>query len=90
MAHLNIIIILQVVTFGMSSDGGSEHGVGDTTITSVLEGLDGITSTIGTSAGLTTSPVVIEDPIFLQTTTAQAVAGVFVWAALIITCHQVL
>ncbi|KAB7497950.1 Transmembrane protein [Armadillidium nasatum] len=73
----------------MSSDGGSEHGVGDTTITSVLEGLDGVTSTIGTSAGLTTSPVVIEDPIFLQTTTAQAVAGVFVWAALIITCHQI-
>lgn len=28
-------------------------------------------------------------PLFLQTTSAQALAGAFVWAALIITCHQV-
>ncbi|RWS13804.1 transmembrane protein 184B-like protein, partial [Dinothrombium tinctorium] len=28
-------------------------------------------------------------PIFLQTHTAQAIAGVFVWTALIITCHQI-
>lgn len=28
-------------------------------------------------------------PIFLQTASAQTLAGIFVWTALIITCHQV-
>lgn len=28
-------------------------------------------------------------PIFLQTTAAQAISGAFVWAALVITCHQI-
>lgn len=28
-------------------------------------------------------------PIFLQTASAQTLAGIFVWAALIITCHQI-
>ncbi|XP_076305491.1 transmembrane protein 184B-like [Tachypleus tridentatus] len=28
-------------------------------------------------------------PIFLQTTAAQAISGAFVWAALIVTCHQI-
>ncbi|XP_023211247.1 transmembrane protein 184B-like [Centruroides sculpturatus] len=28
-------------------------------------------------------------PIFLQTNAAQTISGAFVWAALIITCHQV-
>lgn len=30
-----------------------------------------------------------EQPIFLMTTTAQAVSGFFVWTALLLTCHQV-
>lgn len=30
-----------------------------------------------------------EQPIFLMTTTAQAVSGIFVWTALLLTCHQV-
>ncbi|XP_077057257.1 transmembrane protein 184ba isoform X2 [Siphateles boraxobius] len=30
-----------------------------------------------------------EQPIFLMTTTAQAVSGFFVWTALLITCHQI-
>ena len=29
-------------------------------------------------------------PIFLQTTAAQTISGVFVWTALLITCHQVI
>lgn len=29
------------------------------------------------------------DPIFLQTRLAQAIAGVFTWLALFVTCHQV-
>lgn len=33
---------------------------------------------------------VIIPPIFLQTTAAQTISGVFVWTALLITCHQVL
>lgn len=30
-----------------------------------------------------------DQPIFLMTTTAQAVSGFFVWTALLLTCHQV-
>lgn len=30
-----------------------------------------------------------ENLLFLQTTAAQTIAGAFVWAALLITCHQV-
>lgn len=33
--------------------------------------------------------VVGDDRIFLNTATAQALSGIFVWSALIITCHQV-
>lgn len=31
----------------------------------------------------------VEDEIFLNTVTAQALSGIFVWSALLITCHQV-
>lgn len=31
----------------------------------------------------------IEDWLFLNTVTAQALSGIFVWSALLITCHQV-
>ncbi|XP_062846448.1 transmembrane protein 184A [Trichomycterus rosablanca] len=31
----------------------------------------------------------VEDYIFLNTTTAQALSGIFVWSALLITCHQI-
>ncbi|XP_051530015.1 transmembrane protein 184B-like isoform X2 [Myxocyprinus asiaticus] len=31
----------------------------------------------------------LEQPIFLMTTTAQAVSGFFVWTALLLTCHQI-
>ncbi|KAK2876541.1 hypothetical protein QQF64_004658 [Cirrhinus molitorella] len=30
-----------------------------------------------------------EQPIFLMTTTAQALSGIFVWTALLLTCHQI-
>ncbi|KAL0179637.1 hypothetical protein M9458_025079, partial [Cirrhinus mrigala] len=30
-----------------------------------------------------------EQPIFLMTTTAQALSGFFVWTALLLTCHQI-
>lgn len=33
--------------------------------------------------------VVGDDQLFLNTATAQALSGIFVWSALIITCHQV-
>ncbi|GAA6070923.1 transmembrane protein 184A isoform X1 [Tachysurus ichikawai] len=31
----------------------------------------------------------IEDEIFLNTVTAQVLSGIFVWSALLITCHQI-
>ncbi|KAI5622714.1 transmembrane protein 184A, partial [Silurus asotus] len=31
----------------------------------------------------------VEDEIFLNTVTAQALSGIFVWSALLITCHQI-
>lgn len=31
----------------------------------------------------------LQEPMFLQTRTAQVIAGIFVWAALFITCQQV-
>lgn len=31
----------------------------------------------------------VEDGIFLNTVPAQALSGIFVWSALLITCHQV-
>ncbi|KAG8436305.1 hypothetical protein GDO86_007419 [Hymenochirus boettgeri] len=34
-------------------------------------------------------PFTLEQPIFLMTTTAQAISGFFVWTALLITCHQI-
>ncbi|XP_056379919.1 transmembrane protein 184B isoform X2 [Hyla sarda] len=34
-------------------------------------------------------PFTLEQPMFLMTTTAQAVSGFFVWTALLITCHQI-
>ncbi|XP_077024932.1 transmembrane protein 184B isoform X2 [Tamandua tetradactyla] len=35
------------------------------------------------------SPTAMEQPVFLMTTAAQAISGVFVWTALLITCHQI-
>ncbi|KAJ8246113.1 hypothetical protein GJAV_G00263780 [Gymnothorax javanicus] len=32
---------------------------------------------------------ITEDQLFLNTTTAQALSGIFVWSALLITCHQI-
>ncbi|XP_037803319.1 transmembrane protein 184B-like [Penaeus monodon] len=41
-------------------------------------------------ASSTMPPVNPQEPLlFLQTTAAQAIAGAFVWAALLITCHQI-
>lgn len=34
-------------------------------------------------------PRALAEPVFLQTKAAQGIAGVFVWAALFITCQQV-
>ncbi|XP_042201068.1 transmembrane protein 184ba isoform X2 [Callorhinchus milii] len=34
-------------------------------------------------------PTAVQEPIFLMTTAAQGVSGLFVWAALLITCHQI-
>lgn len=32
---------------------------------------------------------ILQDQIFLNTMTARALSGIFVWSALLITCHQV-
>lgn len=43
-----------------------------------------------TSPGtMSPSDTPVNDVPFVQTTAAQAIAGAFVWAALLITCHQV-
>lgn len=41
------------------------------------------------SNGTMTPNITEIPPIFLQTTAAQAISGAFVWAALVITCHQI-
>ncbi|XP_063796619.1 transmembrane protein 184B isoform X2 [Pseudophryne corroboree] len=41
------------------------------------------------SRTLEEQPFTIEQPMFLMTTTAQAISGFFVWTALLITCHQI-
>ena len=51
--------------------------------------------TMATLGGPISSPVpetllvMPTDPIFLMTSTAQTISGVFVWTALLLTCHQV-
>lgn len=42
-----------------------------------------------TSATWSTMSPVVDDSLFLQNKLAQGVAGVFVWAALFLTCQQV-
>lgn len=42
-----------------------------------------------TAAASNGSSILERAPIFLQTASAQTLAGIFVWAALIITCHQI-
>lgn len=37
----------------------------------------------------TSNGSIIEDQIFLNTVAAQGLSGIFVWSALLITCHQV-
>ncbi|MCL4124388.1 UNVERIFIED_CONTAM: hypothetical protein GTU68_063202, partial [Idotea baltica] len=68
----------------MSSDGGLGSGV------PVLGSTD-TPSVTGTTSGVEASTILSlqENVIFLQTTSAQAIAGAFVWAALFITCHQI-
>lgn len=37
----------------------------------------------------TSNGSIIEDQMFLNTVAAQALSGIFVWSALLLTCHQV-
>lgn len=37
----------------------------------------------------TSNGTIIEDQMFLNTLAAQALSGIFVWSALLLTCHQV-
>lgn len=48
------------------------------------------TDLIATGVLKTIDAVAPSEPIFLQTTLAKAIAGTFVWAALFLTCQQVL
>ena len=48
------------------------------------------TSALTTLASTTSGPVdYLDEDIFFQTAAARGVSGVFVWLALIISCHQV-
>ncbi|XP_041445163.1 transmembrane protein 184B L homeolog isoform X3 [Xenopus laevis] len=47
------------------------------------------TSSPNFSKVLEEQPLTLEQPMFLMTTTAQAISGFFVWTALLITCHQI-
>lgn len=55
---------------------------------SVLSNITGMSNitVIRSSNG---TQVVEDDKLFLNTPTAQALSGIFVWSALLITCHQV-
>ncbi|XP_029446024.1 transmembrane protein 184B isoform X1 [Rhinatrema bivittatum] len=55
-----------------------------------------VTPAVGTSmpvgpnfSHMPDGPMPLEQPMFLMTTTAQAISGFFVWTALLITCHQI-
>lgn len=73
----------------MTTDVGSETGVGDGSVTSLPPGGVSVADTITGTGVASPSPTLPEHKIFLQSTAAQALAGAFVWAALFITCHQV-
>lgn len=61
-----------------------------TTIDSALN-MTTLGSVISSTASLPSNADSMEDtPIFLQTKSAQGIAGVFVWIALFLTCQQVL
>ena len=73
----------------MSGSDGSEGDV------STVSGSPSLSSSIATTALVTGVPIITGQPlgpdkeIFLRTAAAQSIAGVFSWAALLITCHQV-
>lgn len=48
-----------------------------------------ITDKSNTTLIRTGNGTILADEIFLNTTLAQALSGIFVWSALLITCHQV-
>ena len=78
-----------VLSTGMSSGETLETGVVASTTPIPLS--VSITSNVPTETDeIPFTPVLQEDLIFLQTTSAQAISGAFVWAALFITCHQVI
>ena len=81
----------------MSSSGGDPSSVESSTTTKTIIS-DEISSTIASVIGSTT--IVADDShhsnllqadqeIFLRSASAKCISGVFAWAALLITCHQV-
>lgn len=74
----------------VGDDGGEKITATMVATTAVVTGT---TQPYTTSLPPITSPVTplgpTENLLFLQTTAAQAIAGAFVWAALLITCHQI-
>jgi len=76
----------KITLFLLEMSSASPPTVAATVATNVSTPLSAAASAIST----TVAPVVVvNEPIFLETKTAQAVAGLFVFTALFLTCQQV-
>ncbi|KAK8721175.1 hypothetical protein OTU49_012887 [Cherax quadricarinatus] len=73
-------------------DNGGETVTPTMETASTVAGMTGSSQPDTTSLPTALTPKAVdptENLLFLQTTAAQAIAGAFVWAALLITCHQI-
>lgn len=77
-----IVVENHIIFFRMTST--------EIAVNTTMEGVVTLSSTVATTtAGSHLLPRALTEPVFLQTKAAQVIAGVFVWAALFITCQQV-
>lgn len=73
----------------ISADSLLSSVVNDTLSNTSVDTIFGTVQGNITSSGMVGPNTTEIPPIFLQTTAAQAISGAFVWAALVITCHQI-
>ncbi|XP_069087431.1 transmembrane protein 184B isoform X1 [Pleurodeles waltl] len=75
--------ILAIATLGDPSNGAAMS-------TGVMTPDEGAPTVAGPDfVPVPLGPLALEQPMFLMSTTTQAVSGFFVWTALLITCHQI-
>lgn len=84
-SFLFIIVALFLIVYLFFSMSSSTS----TTTTTISSVANLVTSSVGAAMVTDNVHSAPSEPIFLQTKLAQGVAGVFVWAALFVTCTQV-